>query len=292
MSVLIIIVLFIFGLIFGSFIGAIVWRLQKTLDTDGNKKTLTKKEAKKYSLVTSRSMCLHCGHELAAKDLIPLFSWLSLNGKCRYCKKPIGRFEPIVELVTSLLFVGSYLFWPVDVTGSVWILFIGWLATLVCLIALAIYDTKTQILPSILIYIGIFAYIIALVAYVIVVKDISALQGAAYGASVYFGLFFILYIASYELTKRGVSKSEWLGFGDVRLVFLLGLVVGSALNAFLAMFLACIIGIVVMLPGYIHKEVTLTSKIPFGPFLIAGAIITVWWGAAIIDWYTTSLLGL
>lgn len=292
MSGLIILFLIVLGLIFGSFIGALVWRLHKTLDTDGNKKKLTKKEAKKYNMLTSRSMCMHCGHELSAIDLIPLFSWLLLKGRCRYCKKPIGRFEPAVELSTALLFVLSYVFWPQDIVGSAWILFIGWLATLVCLIALAIYDYQTQILPSGLIYSGIFIYMAALLVATVVTKDISMLQGAAYGASVYFTLFFILYITSYELKKRGISKTEWLGFGDVRLVFLLGLTVGSAINAFLAMFLACLIGIVVMLPGYIHKNITLTSKIPFGPFLIAGTIITVWWGSAIIDWYTHTLLGL
>lgn len=292
MSGLLLLLLFVLGLIFGSFIGALVWRLHKTLDKDGNKKKLSKKEAKKYSIVTSRSMCLHCGHELAAKDLLPLVSWLQLKGKCRYCNKPIGHFEPLVELGTALLFVLSYVFWPQDITGTVWILFIGWLATLVCLIALAIYDYQTQILPSGLIYSGIFIYVTAVALYTVVEKDVTMLQGAAYGASVYFILFFLLYITSYELTKRGISKTEWLGFGDVRLVFLLGLVVGSAINAFLAMFLACFIGILIMLPGYIHKDVTLTSKIPFGPFLIAGAILTVWWGSAIIDWYTSTLLGL
>jgi prepilin signal peptidase PulO-like enzyme (type II secretory pathway) len=292
MSVLICFILFTFGLIFGSFIGALVWRLQKTLDDEGNKKKLSKKESKKYSIATSRSMCMHCGHELATKDLVPLFSWVWLKGNCRYCNKPIGRFEPIAELGTALLFVASYIFWPEELTGSAWVLFIGWLLTLVCLITLAIYDAKTQILPSLLIYVGIGIYIASLLLYTLVTGSTDTLIGAAIGGGIYFGLFFFLYVASYELTKRGISKSEWLGFGDVRLVFLLGLVVGSALNAFLAMFLACIIGIIIMLPGYVHKNVTLTSKIPFGPFLISGAIVTVWWGNAIIDWYTSTLLGL
>src|SRR5688572_14187716 len=105
---MIVVVLIAFGLIFGSFINALVWRLHEGRDW-----------------VRERSECLQCHHQLAPKDLIPVLSWLLLRGKCRYCHKPIPD-SPLVELAVPALFVTSYFFWPVDLAGSAWFAFICW----------------------------------------------------------------------------------------------------------------------------------------------------------------------
>lgn len=289
MNVLIIIYLAVFGLIFGSFINAIVWRLHQQLDDDGNPKKLSAKKRRELSISKGRSMCPSCKHQLATKDLVPVISWLSLKGKCRYCKKPISAQYPIVELFTTVLFVTSYVFWPYAVAGAEWFVFVGYLLTLVCLIAMAIYDLKWFILPSKLIYIGIAVYSVGLIAYAVASGDYARLWFAVSGAAIFFVLFFSIFMASYVANNKGWSSKDWLGFGDVRLAFLLGLLVGSPGGVFVAMFMASIFGIIFALPGMIDKKLTVTSQIPFGPFLITGAILTLWWGADLINWYTNIL---
>ncbi len=147
----------ILGLAMGSFAGATVWRLRaRQLVQDKEEgEEYEKKEYKKLLPLTQakmtddRSRCLHCEHTLAWYDLVPLVSWLSMWGKCRYCKKPIGALEPTIELGTATFFVGSYLLWPhqlitfLDVTH-----FILWLIAGVMLAILFAYDLKWFLLPK------------------------------------------------------------------------------------------------------------------------------------------------
>src|SRR5690606_6942893 len=101
---MIIAVLALLGLCLGSFVNALVFRVhaQSKLKS-GSKKKIGKRDVD-LSVSRGRSVCIHCGHELAAKDLIPLLSWLLLRGKCRYCHRPISWQYPLVELTASLLF--------------------------------------------------------------------------------------------------------------------------------------------------------------------------------------------
>src|SRR4029079_16791155 len=96
---MILFLLVVFGLVFGSFINALVWRLHAGRDW-----------------VKERSECTHCHHPLAPKDLVPVISWLWLRGRCRYCHKPIDD-SPLVELAVPFLFVLSYCFWPMPLAG-------------------------------------------------------------------------------------------------------------------------------------------------------------------------------
>src|SRR5690348_8244818 len=106
------------GLGLGSFVNALVWRLheQELAEEEPKHKRAKGKarqlSAKELSIVSGRSMCPDCHHELAPQDLIPVLSWLWLRGKCRYCSKPISWQYPLVELVTAALFIVSYLSWP------------------------------------------------------------------------------------------------------------------------------------------------------------------------------------
>ena len=102
---MIIAVLAVLGLVFGSFVNAFAWRLHEQESLLEKKKKPSAKQLAKLSIVKGRSMCPECKHELAAKDLIPVFSWITLKGKCRYCGKPISWQYPAVELATALLFV-------------------------------------------------------------------------------------------------------------------------------------------------------------------------------------------
>lgn len=283
---------FLIGLAFGSFINALVWRLSEQLDSDGNPKKLSKTQKKELSIVTGHSMCPKCKHQLAIKDLIPVFSWIMLGGKCRYCHKPISVQYPTVELITAFLFALSYAFWPYILNGNEWFIFSGYLISLICLIAMAVYDIKYTILPSRLIYIAGLSYAMPLLLVGLIDKDNIRFSMAVLSGALYFTIFLSIFMISYVANKRGLSNKDWLGYGDVRLAALLGLIVGDPILIFFAIFFASLIGIIVTLPSILSKKVGLTSQIPFGPFLIAGAIVTFWWGNYILNWYSSSILGL
>src|SRR5690348_16422658 len=121
--ILITLILAWFGLCFGSFADALVWRLH-------NKK----------GWVRDRSQCEHCGHELAALDLVPFLSWLTLRGRCRYCRQRIGAEPFIVETAGGLVFSLSYLLWPLPLDNGQIVLLATWLICSVGLLALFVYD--------------------------------------------------------------------------------------------------------------------------------------------------------
>ena len=98
---LLIVIFFVLGVCFGSFVNALVWRIHEQ-SKPKKKRAASDKE---LSVVSGRSMCPNCKHTLSTKDLLPVISWLTLGGKCRYCSKPISWQYPSVEMLTALLFV-------------------------------------------------------------------------------------------------------------------------------------------------------------------------------------------
>ena len=138
------VILIAFGLCAGSFVSAVVWRVRK--QETGNKK-------QELSILKGRSQCPHCCHVLAWHDLIPLFSWLSLRGRCRYCSQPISWQYPLTELAAVGIFTVSYAYWPGGVYGvGDWVVLITWLITSVGLLALLVYDLKWMLLPNRILY--------------------------------------------------------------------------------------------------------------------------------------------
>jgi prepilin signal peptidase PulO-like enzyme (type II secretory pathway) len=292
MHVLIGIYIAVIGAIVGSFINALVWRMHQQLDDEGNPKKLSKKKLNELSIIKGRSMCPHCKTQLVAKDLVPIISWLTLGGKCRYCSKPISKEYPAVELMTAVLFAFSYFYWPFELVGIEWIVFAAWMFALVMLIALAVYDAKWYILPSKLIYLGVVVYGLSLVLYSVLSGSFDRLGWAFLSAFVYYVLFISIYVASLFANKKGLSSKEWLGFGDVRLAFLLGLIVGTPAAVFVALFLGSIIGLIVAAPSLAQQKTSMTAQIPFGPYLIAGAYFALLFSDQLVSWYTSSILGI
>ena len=129
-----ILIIFILGLCFGSFINAFVFRLHEKTNKQYSNINL--------SIVNGRSICPNCKHELIPLDLVPIVSWLLLKGKCRYCSKSISAQYPLVEFTTALLFLCSYIYWPYAFGASGVILLSFWYVLLVGLISLALYDYK------------------------------------------------------------------------------------------------------------------------------------------------------
>jgi prepilin signal peptidase PulO-like enzyme (type II secretory pathway) len=272
------------GLIFGSFAGAYVWRLRaKQLIEDKKQgEEYDKKEYRRLEVLTKanvasdRSRCLECGHRLHWFDLIPLISWVSTGGRCRYCKKSIGRFEPLMELGTALLFVLAYHFWAISYATS-WPLLVAWVVTIVLMMILLAYDAKWFLLPNrvMFVLIGV-SLLISGWNIVHSLDPMSAFLSTLGAIVILSGLYLLIWV---------ISKGAWVGFGDVKLGLALGLLLGDWQLAFLALFLANLLGVIAIMPGLLSKKISRGTHIPFGPFLIAGFFIALFFGHQIIGWY-------
>lgn len=260
MRAYIITVLAVFGLAIGSFANAAIWRLKNKRD-----------------IVHERSECVHCHHTLAWYDLIPIFSWVSLRGKCRYCSKPISWQYPAVELTVALYFVVSYLLWPYEFSSWQQIMQFGlWLAFGLGLSILFVYDLRWYLLPDRvtfpLIALGFTAFLVREAVPFepvrIVIEFVLALVPIA-------GFYYVLHV---------ISRGEWVGFGDVKLGIFMGLALGWPL-ALVTLIIANLLACIVTIPGLLTKKLSRTSKVPFGPFLIAGFIASGLCGPSIIKWY-------
>ena len=301
------------GLTFGSFAGATVWRLrarqlvedetaqkklETTLETEGvlsdddeaylkelkdtakarHKELTHLRQLTTATIKDDRSRCLDCGHELAWYDLLPLVSWISTKGKCRYCKRSIGWFEPAMELGMVVAFVAFYGFWvgtygPVD---QLWQLVL-WLAAIVMLVILFAYDAKWFILPDRVVWplVGL-AVILAAIKLSGASDPATAAASAAGGVALLAGLYYVLW---------KVSGGRWVGFGDVKLGLALGLLLADWQLSFLALFLANFIGTILVLPGLLMKKLSRQTQVPFGPLLILGFALALLYGGGLIEWF-------
>jgi prepilin signal peptidase PulO-like enzyme (type II secretory pathway) len=270
------VVLFLLGLALGSFINALVWRIheQSKLKVKSKKSKATKLSAFSFqlsarqndlSILTGRSMCPHCRHQLHANDLIPVISWITLAGKCRYCKKPIHWSYPLVEVLTGILFIASYILWPYGFNQAGMLLFGSWLVLLTGLLALTVYDLKWMLLPNRIMYpLLVFWVVVTLSVGLLGQEQIGYFVNALLGLFACGGVFWLLF---------QVSQGKWIGGGDVKLGFLLGLVAGSAVEGLMIIFLASVIGLIVVVPPLLQGKLHRSSRVPFGPFLIVAAVI-------------------
>lgn len=265
------------GLFFGSFVNALVWRVHEQSDK--------KKPSKDLSVLHGRSMCPHCKHRLAAKDLIPVLSWVLQGGKCRYCKKPIHWQYPLVELITAALFAVSYIVWP-EAADGIWLSslqFGGWLIILTGFIALTVYDIRWMLLPNRIIYPLMIVAALLAVLNTVAGGGWTLLAETALSVGIAGGIFYLLY---------QVSGGTWIGGGDVKLGILIGLVLQDPFMAFLMLLLASVLGTLLILPGLALKKITAKSRIPFGPFLIIATVFVMLWGEKLISWYKQVVLGI
>lgn len=259
---IIVVILGLLGLCLGSFVNALVWRLQNGKDWVGG-----------------RSQCVACGHRLAPRDLVPVVSWLALRGRCRYCQKSISVQYPVVESTMAAVFVISYLWWPEDpgVNGQ-WLLLGTWLVASVGLMALAVYDWQTKLLPSGLVYVTAAAAIAGRIAYILVYATDKPVQIRDWAAAVAVaaGIFVLIYI---------VSSGRLIGAGDVRLGLATGTLLATPADAILMIFFASVLGTMFALPGLIRRTKNFRTELPYGPFLITATMIAILFGPAITSWY-------
>ena len=279
MTILIAGALLLLGVVLGSFAGAQVWRVRaRQLRTD--KQTghpYDKHEWRQLRVLLQgtvrddRSRCLQCGHVLAWYDLLPVVSWLSTGGRCRYCQQFIGWFELVMELVLGVSLALSYLVWPWALPASS-LLFAVWVVVALVLMILAAYDAKWQLLPDPLNY-----GLMALGALFVLVRmmtlhdvDLVSLTGAvALLAGLYGGLY-------------AISRGAWIGFGDVKLCVGLALLLGDWRLAFMTLFFSNMLGCIIVLPGLARGQLNTRSQVPFGPLLIIGCVISLLFGGHIL----------
>ena len=250
--------IFVFGLIFGSFLNCVIYRLEK-----------------RESFLKGRSYCPNCQHILSWPDLIPVFSFLILKGKCRYCHKPISLQYPLVELATGTVFL--LIFWNLEF--GIWDLLFRLLISCF-LIIIFVYDLKHYIIPDKVIYpaIGI-AFFYRLFEICLSAEALAKAENLGFG--ILPSLFFLAIII--------FSREKWLGFGDFKLAILMGLFLGwpkILVALFLAFFIGAIIGIELIILG----KKTLKSEIPFGPFLVSGTFLAMFFGQKLIDTYLNLFL--
>ena len=285
------IALVLVGLCLGSFAGAMTWRLRarQLVEDKENGDEYDRSEYKRLKKLTEKSVahdhsqCLNCSYVLRWYDLIPLVSWLSLGGKCRNCRKPIGYVEPLIELGVALFFVLSYAFWPYPLAHPLEIArLIIWLIAGVGFAILFLYDTKWFLLPDKVNYSVIGLGLVSAILVIVGSSDIPSTLGYIGGSVLILsGLYFILY---------KISKGAWVGFGDIKLGLGLALLLADYRLAFIAIFAANLIGCIIVIPGMIAGKLKRNSHVPFGPLLILGTVIAALAGVPLINWYLGSLL--
>ena len=271
--------LLLLGVVLGSFAGAQVWRVRaRQLRTD--KQTghpYDKHEWRQLRVLLQgtvrddRSRCLQCGHVLAWYDLLPVVSWLSTGGRCRYCQQFIGWFELVMELVLGVGLALSYLVWPWALPASS-LLFAVWVVVALVLMILAAYDAKWQLLPDPLNY-GLMVlgalFVLVRVATLHDVDLVSLTGAVALLAGLYGGLY-------------AISRGAWIGFGDVKLCVGLALLLGDWRLAFMTLFFSNMLGCIIVLPGLARGQLNTRSQVPFGPLLIIGCVISLLFGGHIL----------
>src|SRR5581483_9521605 len=206
---MVVLILAVLGLCLGSFVNALVWRLhQQELQVTSGKlqgRKNLKLETLNLSILSGRSMCPVCRHELAAKDLVPIFSWLGLRGRCRYCQAPISWQYPLVELALPLVFIVSYLGWPTDLSlPGQWLLFGGWLAAVTGLLALAVYDLRWLELPNRILYPAFFVTVASRLGYI-------AFYGSGRGHQLLMLAASIAVASGFFALLFYISKGRWIG---------------------------------------------------------------------------------
>lgn len=266
------------GMLFGSFINAWVWRLH---ENEFAKRPLKKSHSKfrNLSILNGRSVCPKCLHTLSAIDLVPVVSWVFLGGKCRYCKKSISLQYPAVELATTVLFGLSYIVLQPAIMEQ-WLILIIWLAQLVVLISLAIFDIRWMILPNKMLTILAILAVLGIIAESKISNSFQPVLSAFIAAGLAGGVFYFIF---------AISKGKWMGGGDVKLAFVMGLILGIR-DVGVAMMIGFASAALVGLGLIASKRISRKSLIPFGPFLILGTIIAGFWGQEIFNWYQSLVI--
>jgi len=263
----------ILGLMVGSFLNVVIYRLPRMMQQDWEAQCAELKGdpaslKTPFNLVVPRSACPSCGHKISAWENIPLLSYLFLRGRCSQCSATIGIRYPLVEALTSLL--SGFMAWHFGFTAAA-------LAALVftwTLIALTFIDLDTQLLPD-----SITQPLIWLGLLINIGSIYTPLQSAVIGAvSGYMALWSVYWLFKFATGKEG------MGFGDFKLLAAIGAWLGWQMLP-LVILLSSLVGAVVGISLILFAKHGRNIPIPFGPYLAGGGIIALIWGQELTQVY-------
>jgi leader peptidase (prepilin peptidase)/N-methyltransferase len=270
------IIIFILGLLLGSFANVCIWRIPRNEE-----------------IVIKPSHCPKCNSPIDWYDNIPIISYIVLNRKCRYCKSQISFRYPVIELINGLLFLGVYLKYGADIRLA------GSLPFVWAMVVISAIDIEHYIIPDIFSIGGLFYGL--LFSILAAVKILPALPVFPMGQLAWWPVLDnilgamlgggFLFLAAWIGEK--IFKQEAMGGGDIKLAAMVGAFWGwkAVLESFFAAFLiGSVIGIAMLSIGKIRKSeapegVKPRAMIPFGPFLAVGALISLFWGRELLDLY-------
>lgn len=241
---------FIYGILVGSFLNVCIYRIPKH-----------------ESIVTVPSHCMSCGYGLKWYDLVPVFSWLCLRGKCRKCKEPISVQYPLIEALNGILWLLTIHVCGLTVEGILYCCLVS------ALIVLSVIDFRTYEIPfGINVFIGVLGV-------VRLVTDLKHWYLYAIGAVLVSGIFYLVLV---------LSKGRAMGGGDVKLMAAAGLLLGAG-EIFLAMLIGCLFAVII---HPIRMKVSGEDHaLAFGPYLAIGIYISALVGTPIINWYLGMFAG-
>lgn len=242
------IIVFLYGIILGSFLNVCIYRLPK-----------------EESVVTVGSHCMSCHHKLKWYDLFPLFSWIFLRGKCRYCGAKISVQYPLIECLNGILYCITFAICGWSADSILWCLLIS------ALLVIAVIDYRTMLIP------GKADAFIALIGMIHLLLHREQWQYYVIGF-VGVGLFLLLIAVIF----KSVTGRSGLGYGDIELMACAGLCIGWGHGLF-----ALVIGSVLgsLIEGVRMVVMKKRGKFAFGPYLAIGITIAALWGDMFFDWY-------
>lgn len=251
---------FLLGLLIGSFLNVVIWRLPRG-----------------ESLSHPGSHCPGCGHAVRPYDNVPVVSWLVLRGRCRDCGARISPRYPLVELLTGVLF--GVMAWEF---GATWEL-PAYLYLVAVGVALAFIDLDTRRLPNALTLPSYVVGLVLLAVPAVLDSRPDDLVRAVLGAVALFGFYFLL----------ALIYPAGMGFGDVKLAGVLGLYLGFLgwdaviVGGFAGFLIGAVVGVGLMVAGRARRR----TAVPFGPSMLAGTLVGVLWGSVLGSWYLGVLGG-
>lgn len=252
--------LFIFGTAIGSFLNVVIDRLVNE------------------ESIMGRSHCDYCKHKLGVLDLIPILSFFLIGKKCRYCKKKLSWYYPVIEFVTGVMFLIIWIYLPQSLLGeglrklptALFMIRFIYLGIISALIVVFFSDLKYHIIPD---QVQVFMFAASLFLLPLYGSILRVFIERVIAALLVMGPIYFLY---------WVTRGRGMGFGDVKFAFIIGFMFGikaGLLVLYFAFISGAVIGIILML---LQKR-GLKSKIAFGPFLVIGILVMLFWRDTIFE---------
>jgi len=273
-----ILVCVLFGLLVGSFLNVVIHRIPKMMEATWRQEAreLLEQPAPKgeetpplFNLVTPGSHCPHCNHRIRWYENVPVVSWALLKGRCSGCKAAISKRYPIIELLTAL--VAGLCAWRFGYDP--WLIFM--LYGSFTLLALAVIDLDTTLLPDDLTYPLLWAGLLAAVLGISPVSLPDAVIGAMAGYLALWSLYWVFKL---------LTGKEGMGYGDFKLLAALGAWLGWQYLPVVVL-LSSVVGLVFAVSMMASGSVKRDQGIPFGPYLAIAGWIALLWGEVIVSSY-------